>query len=343
MPFDYHSSERNTRTEAKHSIETQARTSLPASKHTEKQDKPVFQVYEPKYKLNDLIISTEVYDLLTTVINAQTCWNKVFVDWDLKSVMGDRRNLFVNLYGAPGTGKTMAAHAIAAALHKKILCVNYAEIESKYVGETSKNLTQLFHYAADNDVIIFFDEADAFLSKRVTNMNNSTDVSVNQTRSVLLTLLNDYMGMVIFASNFISNYDSAFMRRIQYHVKFDLPDKALREKLWKRYIPSKMPAKVNFAELAEKFEGVSGSDISNAVLKAALKAAKMKSNTIPQSYFEEATSAIIASSEANKGYTVTNRPVSEEYALSQIQKSQNVHNNMQFKRIQDEKIDGGKK
>ena len=91
-----------------------------------------------------------------------------------------------------GTGKTMAAHAIANALHKEMICVNYADIESKYVGETSKNLTNLFHTASEKDIIIFFDEADALLSKRVTNMSSSTDVSVNQTRSVLLTLLNDY-------------------------------------------------------------------------------------------------------------------------------------------------------
>ena len=61
----------------------------------------------------------------------------------------------------------MAAHAIANALHKEMICVNYADIESKYVGETSKNLTNLFHTASEKDIIIFFDEADALLSKRV--------------------------------------------------------------------------------------------------------------------------------------------------------------------------------
>lgn len=88
----------------------------------------------------------------------------------------------------------MCAHAIAKELNKKIICVNYADIESKYVGETSKNLTSLFDYAKENDFVIFFDEADALLSKRVTNMSSSTDVSVNQTRSVLLTFVNDSLG-----------------------------------------------------------------------------------------------------------------------------------------------------
>ena len=186
-----------------------------------------FMVSKPKYRLSDLILSESNLDELQTVIKAKEYWNKVFVDWNLQSVMKQRKSLFINLYGEPGTGKTMAAHAIANALHKEMICVNYADIESKYVGETSKNLTNLFHTASEKDIIIFFDEADALLSKRVTNMSSSTDVSVNQTRSVLLTLLNDYEGMVIFATNFISNYDPVFMRRIQYHIRFDLPDKSL--------------------------------------------------------------------------------------------------------------------
>lgn len=258
-----------------------------------------FQLSYPKYQLSDLIITDTLYSELQTIIKAQQCWRKVFEEWNLGSVMKQRKNLFVNLYGTPGTGKTMAAHAIAHALQKQMICVNYADIESKYVGETSKNLTALFAYAKTQNVIIFFDEADALLSKRVTNMSHATDVSVNQTRSVLLTLLNDYDGMVLFATNFISNYDAAFMRRIQYHVKFELPNADLRRKLWRMYIPKEMPALINFNEIADRFDGVSGSDISNAVLKAALKAATNNENSIPQSHFEEAVQEIIDSKKAN--------------------------------------------
>lgn len=277
-----------------------------------------YRLSAPKYKLEDMILSPDIYDEITTIIEAEHNWKKVFVEWGLSEVLGDRQSIFVNLYGHPGTGKTMAAHAIASALNKKMICVNYAEIESKYVGETSKNLTNLFKSAPEKDAVIFFDEADAFLSKRVTNMSNSTDVSVNQTRSVLLTLLNDYNGIVIFATNFISNYDPAFMRRIQYHVRFDLPNTALREKLWKRYIPQKMPTNADPKILAEKYEGVSGSDISTAVLKAALKAAKHHDIIVECKYIDEAISSIITSKSENSGVTISKRIVSEEYALSQI-------------------------
>ena len=275
----------------------------------------------PKYKLNDLIVSEKVLEELKTIMSAEQCRNIVFDKWNLKSVLGDRRNLFVNLYGHPGTGKTMAAHAIASSMGKKIICVNYAEIESKYVGETSKNLTALFNQAAKSGAVIFFDEADAFLSKRVTNMNNSTDVSVNQTRSVLLTLLNDYNGVVVFATNFISNYDRAFMRRIHYHVKFELPDKQLREKLWRMYIPREMPTDIDIAAISEKYTEISGSDISTAVLKAALNAAQKGMTIIPQSNFENAIESIIASKKANSNIKIETRQVSEEYALSQINKN----------------------
>lgn len=259
-----------------------------------------FMASKPKYQLSDLVLSNRNLDELQTVIKAKEYWNKVFIDWNLQSVMKQRKSLFINLYGEPGTGKTMAAHAIANALQKEMICVNYADIESKYVGETSKNLTNLFRTASEKDIIIFFDEADALLSKRVTNMSSSTDVSVNQTRSVLLTLLNDYEGMVIFATNFISNYDPAFMRRIQYHIRFDLPDEQLREKLWRMYIPQEMPTDLHISEISKKYDGISGSDISNAVLKAALKAAKNQETFVKQTNFEEAVEEIIKSKRANR-------------------------------------------
>ena len=260
-----------------------------------------FNKSAPIYTFADLILSENTMDELKTVVSAQKNWKKVFVDWGLGTVMKERKNLFVNLYGESGTGKSMSAHAIAAALNKELICVNYADIESKYVGETSKNLSRLFSDPANKDDIIFFDEADALLSKRVTDMSSATDVSVNQTRSVLLTLLNAYEGMVIFATNFISNYDSAFMRRIHYHIRFELPNAELREKLWQHYIPSQMPVNVDSHKLAEEYNGLSGSDISTAVMKAALNAAKNNSAAVTESDFRLAIGSIVASKKANLG------------------------------------------
>lgn len=293
------------------------------TKNNEKEKQPVFRVSTPKYKLSDLVISEKAFDELQTIINAEKCWGTVFNVWGLAKVMKDKQNLMVNLYGHPGTGKTMAAHAIANELEKSMICVNYAEMESKYVGETSKNLTALFKYAYEKDVIIFFDEADALLSKRVTDMSSSTDVSVNQTRSVLLTLMNDYKGMIIFASNFISNYDSAFLRRIQYHIEFKLPNEELRQKLWKKYIPDIMPNNIDIEQISKKYAEISGSDISNAVLRAALYAANKEEKMVQHRYFENEIENIIKVKQENSKSKVTSvvkKEVSEEDAMRQMSK-----------------------
>lgn len=280
-----------------------------------------FSISDPKYKLNELILPPKIIDEVQTIIKSEKNWKKVFDEWKLSEVIKDKKSLIVNLYGKSGTGKTMTAHAIANELNRKIICVNYSEIESKYVGETSKNLAALFKYAYQKEVIIFFDEADALLSKRVTDMSNATDVSVNQTRSVLLTLMNDYKGMIIFASNFISNYDTAFIRRIQYHIKFELPDEELRKKLWKKYIPENMPNNADIDYLSKNYPGLTGSDIANIVLKAALFAAGKEENIVHQEYFENEIKNILKVKKDNNGSeitSVTQREVSEEYALQQI-------------------------
>ena len=236
----------------------------------------------------------------------------------------------INFYGEPGTGKTMAAHAVAHYLNRKILVVNYADIESKYVGETPKNIRKAFEAAKDAQSIIFFDEADAILSRRVTNMSSATDVSVNQTRSVMLMLLNEYQDFIVFATNFIENFDPAFMRRISHHVRFDLPDLECRRQLWRHYIPSEAPNNIDVEKLAEKFEGVSGSEISTAVLNTAFKAARAGSDEVSQQNVEEAIEGILASKRANNieqgKTTVETREVSEDYAKQQMAKQHQEQN-----------------
>ena len=289
--------------------------------------KSEYLIQFPVYSLEDMELSDQTLSMILDFVSYQKSYQKVFKDWGLDSTHGKNKQISVNLYGAPGTGKTMACHAIAHALNKKILIVNYAEIESKYVGETSKNIGKLFERASEiGDVIIFFDEADALLSKRVSSMSSSTDVSVNQTRSVLLTLLNNYEGIVVFATNFVENYDSAFMRRILSHIRFDLPDASVRAKLWRRYIPEKMPCNVDFYILSLKSEGFSGSDISNAVLKSALTAARKNSDCITMDFFENSIDEIRLSKVANgsnirqavPSVKVETREVSESFVKSQL-------------------------
>ena len=254
---------------------------------------------EPKFSLEEIILPAEVKAQILDVATYAENSHRVFELWGFKRTHKFSRRIGVNLYGAPGTGKTMAAHAIAKELGRKILIVNYADIESKYVGETPKNIRKAFEAAKNSNSILFFDEADAILSKRVTNMTQAVDVSVNQTRSVMLMLMNEFQDFIIFATNFISNFDPAFMRRISIHIKFTLPDEECRKKLWRMYTPLEVPNNLDFDELAKKFDGISGSDISNAMLNAAFKAARLKVDELDKNLVFEAVENILASKRAN--------------------------------------------
>ena len=271
---------------------------------------PVEEVFipeEPKWSLDEIILPQAVREKILDVANYSENTHRVFELWGFKHTHKFSRRIGINLYGAPGTGKTMAAHAIAKQLGKKILIVNYADIESKYVGETPKNIRKAFESAKASDSILFFDEADAILSKRVTNMTQAVDVSVNQTRSVMLMLMNEYQDFIIFATNFIENFDPAFMRRISMHVEFTLPDEDCRRKLWRMYTPAECPNNLDFDELAKKFDGISGSDISNAMLNAAFKAARLGVDELDKSLVFEAVENILASKRANQPQTKRGR------------------------------------
>ena len=265
-----------------------------------KKEEEVFVPETPRYTLEDIILPQATRDRLLDVSTYAENAHRVFELWGFKNTHRYSRRIGVNLYGAPGTGKTMAAHAIANALNKKILIINYADIESKYVGETPKNIRRAFEAAKKTDSILFFDEADAILSKRVTNMTQAVDVSVNQTRSVMLMLMNECRDFIIFATNFIENFDPAFMRRISVHIKFELPDEECRRRLWRMYIPSAAPNNIDVDKIAADFDGLSGSDISTAMLNAAFKAARMEANEIDESIVREMIGNIIESRAANE-------------------------------------------
>lgn len=276
---------------------------------------------EPRYTFDDLVLPQRTKAELMNLANYEFNSKLVFEIWGLGKTHKYSKRMGVNFYGPPGTGKTMAAHALSNYLRRKILTVNYAEIESKYVGETPKNINKVFEIAEKTHSILFFDEADAILSRRVTDMSSAADVSVNQTRSVLLERLNRYQDFVIFATNFIENFDPAFMRRISHHIHFELPDEECRYRLWRQYIPTTMPNDIDIAMIAKEYKNLSGSDISNAVLMAAFSAAGNHENVVHQKYLINAIENIIESKKANerRQAITTKRVVSEKYVKKQLE------------------------
>ena len=302
--------------------EKQEKNVKQSKKNTENDSKVNFYMSEPKYDLDDIVLPEAVKNEVNRIILYLNYHDTIFKEWNLQSVI-KQHNLAINLYGESGTGKTMTAHAIAKMLNKKIVLVNYAEIESKYVGETSKNLVNLFHFAKQNDAVILFDEADALLSRRVTAMYSATDVSVNQTRNTLLKILDDYEGIIVFTTNFIQNFDSAFIRRIFTHVKFEIPNKQARYLLWNHYLLETIPCdnRTQIIERISEVENVTGADISTAVLKATIEAVGNTPTWITyESIYDILQNILKVKRAVNDNFEITTRKVSQEYALSQINK-----------------------
>jgi SpoVK/Ycf46/Vps4 family AAA+-type ATPase len=144
---------------------------------------------------------------------------------------------------------------------------------SKYIGETEKNISRLFEKARHMNVVLFFDEADAFFSKR-SEVKDSHDRNANAEVAHLLQEMESYEGITILATNMKDNMDDAFKRRIKLMVKFSFPPVETRRQLWHSLLPEKTPRQANLALdfFAEKFE-LSGSQIKDILLMAAFMAA----------------------------------------------------------------------
>jgi SpoVK/Ycf46/Vps4 family AAA+-type ATPase len=195
----------------------------------------------------------------------------IFHQWGLSERHTTGLGLAFHFAGPPGTGKTVCAEALAHALDKRLLVVRYAELESRWVGQTSKHVAAVFRAAARQDAVLFFDEADAIAGRRFTSVSVAYEREANAIVNVLLHELETFPGVVIFATNLAANIDPAFERRIRTHILFDMPNVEERERIWRVQLHARktpLADDVDFAALAETYAR-SGGDIKNAVLKAA--------------------------------------------------------------------------
>ena len=241
----------------------------PRSKDADDDKRPDFVPVKPRYTFDQIIIPDDtrrqIMDALAVVRHREL----VYDTWGF-SQCDPTPNSILSFYGPPGTGKTMCAHAIAAYLQKPLLAFNYAEIESKYVGEAAKNLKKAFVTATEMDAVMFFDEADSFLGKRVENVQSGNDQSLNSQRSQMLILLEEFRGVVIFATNLQTNFDKAFESRILAHIKLDLPNREARAAILRGLMPERLPLAAPMTDddllaVSDKMEGLAGREIKQAV------------------------------------------------------------------------------
>lgn len=242
----------------------------------------MFIIEKPKRKLEDLVVSEKIKTQIASLLAKVKFHDVLYEDFGLSEVDPTGGRTAINLYGPPGTGKSLAAEAIAHELDRNIIRVNYAEIESKFVGETPKNIKAAFQKAKDSNAVLFFDEADSILGKRLSNITQSTDHAVNVSRSVMLLELDSFSGITIFATNFASNYDSAFVRRILGHIEMPLPDKNSREAIFEKLIPKKLPIELSKSDIEciiLETEGLSGGDMLNIIVNSSSMALEREGPT----------------------------------------------------------------
>ncbi|MGH7448091.1 MAG: ATP-binding protein [Longimicrobiales bacterium] len=228
----------------------------------------------PRRSFRDVILPPRTVRMLDEALTQVHSYSLIFEEWGLGERHPTGTALAFNFAGPSGTGKTICAEAIAHQLDKRLLLVRYSELESMWYGETPKNVAAIFRMAQEEDAVLFFDEADAIAARRSRDVSQGMQRESNTTVNVLLQELERFDGVVIFATNLAANFDPAFERRIRTHVLFELPGARERELIWRVQLHQRTPlaADVDFRELAERYP-VSGGDIRNAVLKAALAAA----------------------------------------------------------------------
>ncbi len=229
------------------------------------------EAIEPRRSFDDVVLPATTVRALNHALALVRKHDLIFHQWGLAERHSSGLGLAFHFAGPPGTGKTICAEALAYALDKKLLVVRYAELESRWVGQTSKHVAAVFRSAARQDAVLFFDEADAIAGRRFTSVSAAYEREANAIVNVLLHELETFPGVVIFATNLAANIDPAFERRIRTHILFDMPNVEERERIWRVQLHARktpLADDVDFAALAEAYSR-SGGDIKNAVLKAA--------------------------------------------------------------------------
>jgi hypothetical protein len=255
---------------------------------------------EPRRSFADVILPPPTRRALENALVQIRKHDLLFGQWGLGERHDTGLGLAFNFAGPPGTGKTICAEAIAHALGRRLLVVRYNELESQWAGATAKNVAAVFEAAADQEAVLFFDEADAVAGRRFTSMDQGYQREANAVVNVLLREVESFPGVLIFATNLAANFDPAFERRIRTHILFEPPSAEEREQIWRVQIHHRktpLDDDVDFRALAERYPSTGG-DIKNAVLKAAQRAIAEpgpdEAKRIAQRHFQEGMEEVLA-------------------------------------------------
>ncbi len=229
---------------------------------------------DPVHQWNDLVLPDRQLALLRSISSYLRHRDLVLQEWGYEKTVARTQGLKAMFAGESGTGKTMAAQVLANELGLELYRVDLATVVSKYIGETEKNLDRIFAAAEGSNAILFFDEADALFGKR-SGVSDAHDRYANIEVAYLLQKMEGYVGAVVLATNYRSNIDDAFLRRLDFVVDFPFPEHEDRRRIWELLLPAQAPVAddIDFDFLATRFK-LSGGGIRNCSLAAAFIAAE---------------------------------------------------------------------
>jgi len=229
------------------------------------------QPVAPRFRRDELMLPAAQARQIDEIMHAMGNLTRVHHEWGTAKAWNEG-GLTALFAGPPGTGKTMAAEAIAEELTLPLYRIDLSQVVNKYIGETEKNLRRLFDAADTADAILFFDEADALFGKR-TEVKDAHDRYANLEISYLLERMERFKGLAILATNRRKDLDEAFLRRLRFVLEFPLPGPAERLRIWQAMIPQGVDASaLDFEFLAQRFP-LAGGHIRAIVFQACLQSA----------------------------------------------------------------------
>ena len=254
------------------------------------QGNDIFTLINPTQTFDHLILPDKMKRTIGFSLNQYSSnVDKTLSDWGFcdegLQVVGKIKKkvepgMLMLFYGAPGTGKTFAAGAIAQALNKKLLITDISRIQSKWVGDSEKNVRKMFSLfekivrRVKNPPVLLLNEADQFLTKRSNQANSSVDKMMNSMQNLFLEAFENLRGVLIATTNLHENLDDAFSRRFNLKLNFPMPQSSEREKLWNIYLPKTIPGveNINVEFLANRYN-LSGGQIKLVIKNACIEAA----------------------------------------------------------------------
>jgi SpoVK/Ycf46/Vps4 family AAA+-type ATPase len=209
----------------------------------------IFELIHTYKSLDDIVLNVKTKEILDALLKQVD--KKVFTrlkEWGIrdKSKGIEAKIIF---YGLPGTGKTITSLALAKSLKKQVLSFDCSKILSMYIGQSEKNVRNIFDQykkisiKTKSEPILLLNEADQFLSSRVSSSMNGSEKMYNQMQNIFLEQIEKFDGILIATTNLIENLDKAFSRRFNYKIEFTKPNIEQRKSLWNKLLPLNLPVK----------------------------------------------------------------------------------------------------